>query len=127
MKNRNKTILGTVVVAGIVAHSAAAEQFAFVGARAMGMGGANASSAHDATAQWHNPAVFGFMSQKTNEVDSAASTNEVEEVAATNEVADVASTNEVEEVAATNEDDSAASTNNVPEGMQELVTLMAES
>ncbi|MEN7974054.1 MAG: conjugal transfer protein TraF, partial [Verrucomicrobiota bacterium] len=33
----------------------------------------------------------------------------------------------VEEVAATNEDDSAASTNNVPEGMQELVTLMAES
>jgi len=87
--------MGVVAVALAVVHGAAAEQFAFVGARAMGMAGANAASVHDATAQWHNPAVFGFMSQKsTNEVESASATNEIESVVSTNDVADsVASTN----------------------------------
>jgi hypothetical protein len=38
-----------------------AEEFAFVGARANGMGGANAASTRDATAQFLNPAAFGFF------------------------------------------------------------------
>lgn len=48
-----------------------AEQFAFVGSRAGGMGGANAASTRDATAQWHNPAAFGFMGKGRWEGDPA--------------------------------------------------------
>ncbi|MEN8255428.1 MAG: hypothetical protein ABFR33_08160, partial [Verrucomicrobiota bacterium] len=81
--------MGVVAIALAVVHGAAAEQFAFVGARAMGMAGANAASVHDATAQWHNPAVFGFMSQKTNEVENAAATNEVESAASTNDATEM--------------------------------------
>jgi len=54
--------------------SMAAENHAFVGARAASMGGANAVSTMDTTAQWHNPAVFGFMNDTE---DAAAETNEV--------------------------------------------------
>jgi hypothetical protein len=63
------TTLGVVFVAGI----SAGEQFAFVGPRAAGMGGANAASTRDATAQYHNPAAFGFMGRSewaTNSVDN---------------------------------------------------------
>ena len=73
----------------MVAQGVLAEQFAFVGARATGMGGANSASAHDATAQWHNPAVFGFMNQKPDEV-SAMETNSIDTITATNEVVDAA-------------------------------------
>lgn len=53
--------------------TADAEQFALTGARAIAMGGANAASVRDATAQWQNPAVFGFFGRSewaTNAVDN---------------------------------------------------------
>lgn len=99
----------------IVTQGALAEQFAFVGARATGMGGANSASAHDATAQWHNPAVFGFMNQKPDEV-SAMETNSIDTVSATNALVDaVMETNEVvDAVAVTSEEaDTTLSTNTV--------------
>ena len=60
-----------MVVLGIALFQvdADAEEFNFVGARANGMGGANAVSTHDASAQYHNPAAFGFMSRETETED----------------------------------------------------------
>lgn len=45
-----------------------AEQFAFVGHRAAGMGGANAATVNDSSAQWHNPAAFGFFNREPDPV-----------------------------------------------------------
>jgi len=59
-------VLGAVALAGTVR----SEQYAFTGSRASGMGGANAASTKDATAQWHNPAAFGFMGEEENDTDN---------------------------------------------------------
>jgi hypothetical protein len=42
---------------------ASGDQYAFTGARATGMAGANTVTTRDSTAIWHNPAAFGFMAQ----------------------------------------------------------------
>ncbi len=50
-----------------------AEETAMTGARSAGMAGANAASVRGASAQWHNPAAFGFFGRSewaTNAVDN---------------------------------------------------------
>ncbi len=106
-------LITMAVVQGVVA-----EQFAFVGARAGGMGGANSASSHDASAQWHNPAVFGFMSQKPEEVEAAA-TNNTDVVAETNEViAAVSTTNAVAESATDTNEVGTVSMDNILAAME---------
>jgi hypothetical protein len=96
----------------------AAENHSFVGARATGMGGAQAASVHDATAQWHNPAAFGFMNQESIETNGTA------EVTATNVVDETSSTEtnnaprKYEPLAAELTD--TLSTNNAPEPAGEI-------
>ncbi len=93
-----------VGLAAVVQH-AVAEQYSFVGHRAQGMGGANAATVNDSSAQWHNPAAFGFFNRAADEVPGLQ-TNvvsnlviQVEQSSVTNEVpADV-----VEMVMVTNE------------------------
>ena len=78
MKRRRLSIAAVCTLgAACLMGNAFAEQYAFTDARAHGMGGANAASAHDATAQWHNPAVFGFMNSDTNTVDNTGLSDRV--------------------------------------------------
>ncbi|WP_372798064.1 conjugal transfer protein TraF [Pontiella sp.] len=99
--------LGAWLVVGWVAcvQVSVAERYSFVGHRAQGMGGANAASVNDSSAQWQNPAAFGFFNREADEVPGLQ-TNvvsnlvvEVEQTSVTNEV----STNVVETVMVTNE------------------------
>ena len=70
MRNGMKWSTTVVVLSAVfLAGPVRSEQYAFAGARANGMGGANAVSTRDATAQWHNPAAFGFMHSETNRLD----------------------------------------------------------
>lgn len=50
-----------------LAQSVAAQDSFFVGPRAMGMGGANVASVDNTTAQYYNPAAFGFMGCTTED------------------------------------------------------------
>ncbi|MDY6904751.1 MAG: conjugal transfer protein TraF [Thermodesulfobacteriota bacterium] len=58
-----KTVSGIFifVIMGLIALPAAAMDTFFVGARAMGMGGANVAAVDDTSAQYYNPAAFGFL------------------------------------------------------------------
>lgn len=61
-------VLSLVSVSG-----ASSEPYAFTGSRASEMGGANAASVNDTSAQWHNPAAFGFFAREnasSNSVDN---------------------------------------------------------
>jgi hypothetical protein len=82
---------------GVIAlvQSSVAERYSFVGHRAQGMGGANAASVNDGSAQWHNPAAFGFFMRQPDPVQGSVTnsitntTVVVDYVAVTNYVAEV--------------------------------------
>lgn len=56
-----KTCLAALVLSGLFASPAAALDSFMVGPRALGMGGANIASTSDTSAQYYNPAAFGFF------------------------------------------------------------------
>jgi hypothetical protein len=112
-----------VVVVGL-AMGATAEQYSFVGYRAIGMGGANASSVNNASASWHNPAAFGFFGKEFEQAKEEPAVGPVattEAVAATNVVAEVA-TNGMAEVASAE----AVATNGTAEASATEDAVMAE-
>lgn len=67
-----RTCVKGAVVAAIActALSANADQAAFVGTRSGAMGGTGVVSTDDSTAQWYNPAAFGFMNQENIILDN---------------------------------------------------------
>ncbi|QBG46401.1 hypothetical protein EGM51_02945 [Verrucomicrobia bacterium S94] len=90
-----KMVVGCCVFALVM--GTVAERYSFVGHRAQGMGGANAASVNDTSAQWHNPAAFGFFNRDADEVPGLQ-TNvisnlvvEVEQVTVSNQVPSAAS------------------------------------
>lgn len=62
-----KSVIGWCAV--LLVMGVSAERYAFVGHRAQGMGGANAASVNDSSAQWQNPAAFGFFNREADPVD----------------------------------------------------------
>ena len=90
MKAKLVVLLGLVFLGIMAAQQVSAEHYTFVGYRAQGMGGAGAATVNDSSAQWQNPAAFGFFSREPDPVQGPV----------TNDVADVA--NAVETPSGTN-------------------------
>jgi len=67
MKMRTGFRYGVILILGCVSFLSHAEagEWAIVGPRALGMGGANVAVANDATASYWNPGAFGFFSDPT--------------------------------------------------------------
>ncbi len=62
-----KKILFTVLFLSLLPGMALALDTYFASPRAMGMGGANVASVKDTSAQYYNPAAFGFMGEPEND------------------------------------------------------------
>lgn len=61
-----KKFLALLAVFGVT-QAALALEFQPIGARQLGMGGVGVASTHDATAQYYNPAIFGFFAKEGKE------------------------------------------------------------
>lgn len=70
-----RRIVFFLLPAVLCAAPAAALDTFFAGPRAMGMGGANIASVSDTSAQYYNPAAFGFFGRKNADGSSSASDN----------------------------------------------------
>lgn len=73
--NRKRIVTVFLLPAVLCAAPAAALDTFFAGPRAMGMGGANIASVSDTSAQYYNPAAFGFFGRKNADGSSSASDN----------------------------------------------------
>ncbi|MDF7807371.1 conjugal transfer protein TraF [Pontiellaceae bacterium B12219] len=93
MKAKFVLRLGVGLFGIMAAQQVLAEHAAFVGHRAQGMGGAGVATVNDSSAQWQNPAAFGFFSRDPDPVQGAV-TNAV-----TNVVAGVAAPDDTNSVA----------------------------